>query len=100
MNKDDSFTMTPPSKARTKAETAVDDWQKSNQSPPPNDAAAAVQAYGQRAAPEAPPEPAKRVTISLPQELHQRVRIGCIRGDTTIAEVVREFLDRKFPRDV
>lgn len=48
---------------------------------------------------DAAPEAIKRLTIDLPVGLHRRVKTGCVREDVTIADVVREFLDRRFPAD-
>lgn len=42
-------------------------------------------------------EPLKRLTIDIPLGLHKRVKAGCAAQETTIAEVVREYLERKFP---
>jgi hypothetical protein len=47
----------------------------------------------------AAPEPIKRLTIDLPLGLHLRVKTGCVREQVTIADVVREFLDGRFPDD-
>lgn len=45
------------------------------------------------------PEPIKRLTIDIPLGLHRRVKTGCVREDVAIADVVREFLARRFPAD-
>jgi ParG len=42
-------------------------------------------------------EPLKRLTIDIPDGLHKRVKAGCASQGITIAEVVREILERKFP---
>lgn len=42
-------------------------------------------------------EPVKRLTIDLPLGLHRRVKTGCVREDVTIADVVRDFLEARFP---
>jgi len=42
-------------------------------------------------------EPLKRLTIDIPLSLHKRVKAGCASQETTIAEVVREYLEKKFP---
>ena len=44
-------------------------------------------------------EPIKRLTIDIPLGLHRRVKTGCVREDVAIADVVRDFLDRRFPPD-
>lgn len=50
-------------------------------------------------APTAPPEKIKRLTIDIPLSLHRRVKTGCAREELVIADVVREFLDQRFPAD-
>lgn len=52
-----------------------------------------------QAAPNAPPEKIKRLTIDIPLSLHRRVKTGCAREELVIADVVREFLDQRFPAD-
>lgn len=49
--------------------------------------------------PGAPPEKIKRLTIDIPLSLHRRVKTGCAREELVIADVVREFLDQRFPAD-
>jgi hypothetical protein len=39
----------------------------------------------------------KRLTIDIPESLHKRVKAGCVDQGTTIADVVRAFLEKKFP---
>lgn len=43
------------------------------------------------------PEREKRLTIDIPESLHKRVKAGCASQGITIADVVRRFLERKFP---
>ena len=43
------------------------------------------------------PEPTKRVCVDLPQSLHVRVKIGCAKDDISITQLVRDYLERKFP---
>jgi len=43
------------------------------------------------------PEPMKRLTIDIPASLHKRVKSQCASQGTTIADVVRAYLERKFP---
>ena len=43
------------------------------------------------------PEPMKRLTIDIPESLHKRVKSQCGAQGSTIADVVRHYLDRKFP---
>jgi hypothetical protein len=42
-------------------------------------------------------EPTKRLTIDIPKSLHKRVKTGCAIEDLDMAEVVREFLEQRFP---
>lgn len=42
-------------------------------------------------------EPTKRLTIDIPRSLHKRVKTGCAIEDVDMAEVVREFLEQRFP---
>lgn len=51
------------------------------------------------APPGTPPEKIKRLTIDIPLSLHRRVKTGCAREELVIADVVREFLDQRFPAD-
>jgi hypothetical protein len=39
----------------------------------------------------------KRLTIDIPEGLHKRVKSQCGAQGTTIADVVRAFLEKKFP---
>jgi hypothetical protein len=39
----------------------------------------------------------KRLTIDVPYELHKRIRTLCLADDRSMAEVVREILEEKFP---
>ena len=56
-------------------------------------------AEAQVAPPAAAPEKIKRLTIDIPLGLHRRVKTGCAREELVIADVVREFLDQRFPSD-
>jgi hypothetical protein len=47
--------------------------------------------------PAKPAESIKRLTIDLPLGLHRRVKAGCVREEVYIADVVRNFLDARFP---
>lgn len=42
-------------------------------------------------------EPMKRLTIDIPESLHKRVKSQCGAQGTTIADVVRHYLEKKFP---
>lgn len=42
-------------------------------------------------------EPMKRLTIDIPLSLHKRVKSQCANRGTTIAEVVRKYLEKSFP---
>lgn len=46
-----------------------------------------------------PPEPMKRLTVDVPLSLHTRVKTRCVQNNTPIAEVIRSFLETKFPED-
>lgn len=46
----------------------------------------------------APVEKSKRLTIDIPASLHARVKIACVQNDVAIAEVVRVFLEKEFPK--
>lgn len=77
MKKDVSFNAVPPSKAAaTRADQAFAGLELSQ-----------------------PPEPVKRLTINVPQSLHSRVKLSCVRDETTIADVVRNFLEKRFPEE-
>lgn len=101
MTKDDSFSLTPPSKARSKADNALDEFARANSDPiAPRSPAPPVQTYGQKTPLPVAKEPTKRVTIDMPVSLHMRVRMGCLKDGTSISELVRNFLDRKYADDV
>lgn len=42
-------------------------------------------------------EPMKRLTIDISEGLHRRVKTGCAAEGAKIADVVREYLDKRFP---
>lgn len=42
-------------------------------------------------------EPMKRLTIDLPRSLHTRTKSQCAAEGITIADLVRKFLEAKFP---
>ena len=42
------------------------------------------------------PAPMKRLTIDIPESLHKRVKSQCGAQGKTIADVVRQFLEKKF----
>jgi plasmid stability protein len=42
-------------------------------------------------------EPTKRLTIDIPKSLHKRVKIGCAVAGKDMVDVVREFLEQRFP---
>jgi hypothetical protein len=46
---------------------------------------------------ERSPEPLKRLTIDIPARLHRRVKSQCAIEGEHIADVVREFLEGRFP---
>lgn len=41
--------------------------------------------------------PTKRLTFDIDAELHQRVRVGCMRDGRLMADVLRELLEQRFP---
>ncbi len=56
-------------------------------------------AEGGKAAAEAPPEePMKRFTIDVPLELHTRIKTQCAMRGTQMAAVIRQILEREFPK--
>jgi hypothetical protein len=46
---------------------------------------------------ERPTEPVKRLTIDIPLSLHSRVKSRCALENLRMADVIREFLDKRFP---
>ena len=60
-------------------------------------APAAADAWVESRTPAEGPEPMKRLTIDIPAGLHKRVKSQCANQGTTIADVVRAYLERKFP---
>ncbi len=42
-------------------------------------------------------EPIKRLTIDVPESLHQRVKSQCALKGEKMADVVRELLEKEFP---
>jgi predicted HicB family RNase H-like nuclease len=47
--------------------------------------------------PTRPQEPTKRLTLDIPASLHRRLKVGCAERGITVAELVREMLDERFP---
>jgi ParG len=45
-----------------------------------------------------PAEPMKRFTIDVPVRLHARVKVECARRGLKMADVIRELLEREFPK--
>jgi hypothetical protein len=45
-----------------------------------------------------PSEPMKRFTIDVSVELHRRVKSECARRGVKMADVLRELLEREFPK--
>jgi hypothetical protein len=55
----------------------------------------------QTSAPAARPTsaaPMKRFTIDVPLELHKRIKTQCAMRNAKMADVLREILDREFPK--
>lgn len=44
-----------------------------------------------------PAEPMKRLTIDIPVSLHRRVKTACVSENLVMAEVVRKYLEKRFP---
>jgi hypothetical protein len=42
-------------------------------------------------------EPMKRLTIDIPVSLHKRVKSQCALQNLKMADVVRDFLEKRFP---
>jgi hypothetical protein len=43
--------------------------------------------------------PMKRFTIDVPVDLHLRVKIECTRRGVQMCDVIRELLEREFPKN-
>jgi hypothetical protein len=48
--------------------------------------------------PKGDQEAIKRLTVDLPESLHRRVKVACAERGLIMAEVIRELLERKFPK--
>lgn len=46
-----------------------------------------------------PIESMKRFTIDVPADLHSRIKMECARRGDKMADVIRELLDREFPKN-
>ena len=42
-------------------------------------------------------QPAKRLTVNVPLDLHRRIKLQCAEQGLVIADAVRELLERRFP---
>jgi hypothetical protein len=62
-----------------------DDWVRSAPEP------AAVTALS-------PAEPMKRFTLDVPLALHSRVKVACAQRGLKMADVIRDLLEREFPK--
>jgi len=49
-------------------------------------------------APSSPVEAMKRFTIDVPNELHRRIKTQCAMRGAKMADVLREILEREFPK--
>jgi predicted DNA binding CopG/RHH family protein len=49
-------------------------------------------------APPSPVEAMKRFTIDVPNELHRRIKTQCAMRGAKMADVLREILEREFPK--
>ncbi|MCA9178400.1 MAG: hypothetical protein KDB14_28260 [Planctomycetales bacterium] len=74
MSKDVSFPGKPPSKLNSRAAEAFAELRLASE------------------------ERTKRVTFDIPATLHQRVKQACVREDISMSQVLREFLERRFPQ--
>lgn len=45
-----------------------------------------------------PAEPMKRFTIDVSEGLHRRIKAECANRGTKMADVIREMLEREFPK--
>jgi hypothetical protein len=45
----------------------------------------------------APPEPTIRLTLDIPKGMHKRLKLGATEREKTIADVIRELIEREFP---
>lgn len=61
-----------------------------------NGEAAAVAALAEVAV--AKSEPMKRFTIDVSEELHKRIKAQCAQRGSKMADVIRDLLEREFPR--
>ena len=43
------------------------------------------------------PEPIKRLTVDMPASLHRRIKIQCAQQNLYLVQVIREFLEKRFP---
>jgi hypothetical protein len=46
---------------------------------------------------QAPPEPTIRLTLDIPKGMHKRLKLGATEREQTIADVIRELIEREFP---
>ena len=42
-------------------------------------------------------EPTKRVCVDLPVSLHSRIKVGCAKDGVSITQILRDYLEKKFP---
>lgn len=48
---------------------------------------------------EAPQGPTKRLTFDVSADLHKRIKMTCTSRDQLMAEVLREILEKAFPKE-
>ena len=48
---------------------------------------------------EQPAEPMKRFTIDVNETLHKRIKAECARRGQKMADVIRDLLEREFPKN-
>lgn len=63
--------------------------------PPSKDSKAATAFASLKLKP--PQEKNKRLTIDIPASLHRRMKLQCVEEELAIADVVRTFLEKRFP---
>ena len=77
---------------RKAAEADVDQWVQNAR---PDDRETRTKTTS---APPSPAEEMKRFTIDVPVELHRRIKTQCAMRGSKMADVLRELLEREFPK--
>ena len=80
-------------KSQRKTATAdADEWVQNAR---PNDREVKMEIVN---APPSPADEMKRFTIDVPIELHRRIKTQCAMRGSKMADVLRELLEREFPK--